>query len=334
MTAVSLISPDDLGTGRYSNLKTITLPDTLKSIDDYAFFGIFSLETVQMQNGVEYIGESAFDHCHIQNIVIPSTVKTLGNGAFHDCNPESITMLNPNMEILTSLKGSATIYGYSGSTAEKCVASSNKYNAHGTLKFVSLLSNRNSRLTNNQKVLTTSTWVNWNNITANADFNASYSLKYKYSYKDDINNKWIDITKNYVTNNTCRIPALSKPGNYTIRIAALDENGGYTSKYTYLMVKQDTKKTFKDNGSKLSAYTLSKGNSLTAYAKFTGGVVPYRYKYSYRLNNDAWKDVQGYSTADKHTIHIPSKAGKYTVRIACRDGKGQYTSKYFIVNVK
>ena len=46
-----------------SNLESIIIPDNVKSIEKYAFYGCESLKTVIIGNGVESIGDNAFKGC-------------------------------------------------------------------------------------------------------------------------------------------------------------------------------------------------------------------------------------------------------------------------------
>ena len=73
-----------LGTGAFagSQAKGVSIPASLKKIGDYAFEGCNNLDGVSIFEGVEEIGESAFDCCAFTVITIPSTVKTIGTGAF------------------------------------------------------------------------------------------------------------------------------------------------------------------------------------------------------------------------------------------------------------
>ena len=229
-----------------------------------------------------------------------------------------------------------------------CFSKNSYYNYTGNYNFtvnksVAAPKDNGSKLVDNAGVggNNTSTWVNWDNITAKANFKGEGGWKYKYSYKNDKDNKWVDMT-GYVTSSSYRLPKFTKAGNYTIRIAAIDKYGQYVSKYTYLMVKQDSKKALKDNSSKLSATTVSKGQTITMSSKFNGGVVPYRYKYAYKKNGGSWvaiaqpkhDNTTGYSTDDNFSFKLPSQSGKYTVKVVCRDGVGKTCSKDMNITVK
>ena len=151
---------------------------------------------------------------------------------------------------------------------------------------------------------------------------------YKYSVRNE-NGTWNDI-KNYssVTSLSVKLPSIS--GKVTYRIASKDAVGNYTSKYIYIDVVNKEKNKFEDNGSSVNDDWIYCGSSVTAYAKFKGGTQPYKYKYSYRLNGGAWKDVSGYSDDASKKITLPS-VGDYTVRVASLDANDNYASKYLYV---
>lgn len=65
-------------------LESITLPDSVRSIDDNAFVFCSSLKTVVLGNNLEKIGMWAFD-CPIESITIPASVTEIGEKAFNEC---------------------------------------------------------------------------------------------------------------------------------------------------------------------------------------------------------------------------------------------------------
>ncbi|MCR5652340.1 MAG: leucine-rich repeat domain-containing protein [Ruminococcus sp.] len=72
------------------NLKTIIIPDSVKTIDNYAFAYCVSLgdsvEGVNIGSGVETIGKGAFSCTGIRSLTIPDSVKTIDLIAFSICN--------------------------------------------------------------------------------------------------------------------------------------------------------------------------------------------------------------------------------------------------------
>ena len=59
----------------------ITLPASLKTIEDEAFYGT-NLDIVYIPEGVASIGVNAFKDCGLQRAVLPETVISIGAGAF------------------------------------------------------------------------------------------------------------------------------------------------------------------------------------------------------------------------------------------------------------
>ncbi|GAB6390639.1 MAG: leucine-rich repeat domain-containing protein [Treponematales bacterium] len=67
-------------------IRAVTLPNTLKSIGDYAFYGCGYLTSVTIPVNVTSIGSSAFYGCRgLTSITIPASVTSIGNSAFSEC---------------------------------------------------------------------------------------------------------------------------------------------------------------------------------------------------------------------------------------------------------
>ena len=97
----------------YTALKTIALPDSIKTIGDSAFFGCTGLTSITLPDGVTSIGVSAFKNCSgLTEMVVPSSVTSIGASAFYGCSAlENVTLPKG----LTAI-GSATFYGCSALT--------------------------------------------------------------------------------------------------------------------------------------------------------------------------------------------------------------------------
>ena len=66
-----------------SQIKTISLPSTLRSIGSNCFSGT-GISNITLPDALEYIGKSAFSGCEkLKRITIPENVKYIGTGAFH-----------------------------------------------------------------------------------------------------------------------------------------------------------------------------------------------------------------------------------------------------------
>ncbi len=75
---------------------TLTLPNSLKSIGDQAFYDCYGLEGIEMGNGVETIGAEAFRNCGglRGELTLPETLQSVGNYAFASC--DELTTINYN----------------------------------------------------------------------------------------------------------------------------------------------------------------------------------------------------------------------------------------------
>ena len=120
----------------FSSLTSVTIPNSVTSIGGSAFYGCKNLKNVSIPDGVETIGDNAFYDCRkFTEITLPKSVNYVGSGAFWNCiNLNKVKLLNPDCSISVNLSSNtmpfpkcATIYGYSGSTAE-VFAKNNGYN--------------------------------------------------------------------------------------------------------------------------------------------------------------------------------------------------------------
>lgn len=77
----------------YSDVRSVTFPDTVTKIAAEQFNACEKLESVQFGSSVASIGVSAFFGCTaLKSITIPDSVKTIGVGAFRDCTAlETVT---------------------------------------------------------------------------------------------------------------------------------------------------------------------------------------------------------------------------------------------------
>ena len=81
-----------------NDVLTITLPDSVTEIGNYAFEDYYNLESINIPEGVTTIGSAAFLDCRsLTSITIPSSVTTFGSAVFYGCQGELIVNCNlPN----------------------------------------------------------------------------------------------------------------------------------------------------------------------------------------------------------------------------------------------
>jgi hypothetical protein len=79
----------------------VTIPNSVKSIGHYAFYGCSGLTSVTIPNSVTSIGRSSFSGCSgLTSVTIPNSVTSIGHQAFEDCSgltsvtiPNSVTSI-------------------------------------------------------------------------------------------------------------------------------------------------------------------------------------------------------------------------------------------------
>ena len=84
-----------------SELTSVTIPNSVTSIGESAFYGCSGLTSAIIGNSVKSIGESAFDSCSgLTSVTIGNSVKSIGEGAFRYCSgltsvtiPNSVTFI-------------------------------------------------------------------------------------------------------------------------------------------------------------------------------------------------------------------------------------------------
>ena len=67
--------------------EAFTLPGSLTAIDEEAFYGVHSLQTVNIPDSVGAIGAEAFRFCGgLRLAFIPASVQSIGTDAFSGCH--------------------------------------------------------------------------------------------------------------------------------------------------------------------------------------------------------------------------------------------------------
>ena len=70
----------------HREINSITLPDTIKVLEDYALDDCTMLKQITINSGVVKIGNEAFRHCSLlSEIELPASVTSIGTMAFADC---------------------------------------------------------------------------------------------------------------------------------------------------------------------------------------------------------------------------------------------------------
>ncbi|MBE6718726.1 MAG: leucine-rich repeat domain-containing protein [Ruminococcaceae bacterium] len=116
-----------------SAITSITLPDSVKTIDDYAFYGCKSLTSFKAGKNLEIIGNNSFAGCiALKDISLSQNIKQIGEYAFSYCTaiesiefPESVKKLSMGVLSGTNItemyvsSGVTTIDAFAFSVCEK-----------------------------------------------------------------------------------------------------------------------------------------------------------------------------------------------------------------------
>ena len=91
-----------IGSGAFdtvASLQSVTIPDSVTNIKNWAFIRCSSLSVVELPTTLSSIGQSAFESCtSLQSIVIPKSVTNIGEGIFIYCpSLSSITVDSYNV---------------------------------------------------------------------------------------------------------------------------------------------------------------------------------------------------------------------------------------------
>lgn len=74
-----------IGDNAFANcirMKTIVVPGSVQTIDSEAFMGCMGLSTIKLPEGIIHIGDKAFFECGLDEIVLPDSLKEIGEDAF------------------------------------------------------------------------------------------------------------------------------------------------------------------------------------------------------------------------------------------------------------
>ncbi len=133
---------------RNSKLKSITVPNSVKKIEAYAFKNCNYLQSINIPLGIRKIENHTFSNCKsLQNINIPKSVISIGEYAFYSCSSLTSVILPSSIEKIKN-------YAFRECSSLKSINIPNKVNELGTKTFIycSSLTSITSQIKNINKV--------------------------------------------------------------------------------------------------------------------------------------------------------------------------------------
>lgn len=123
----------------YCDVETVVIPDTVTTIEGFAFDSCTELQSITLPKNLQALGENAFDSCKkLTSVVIPDGVTELGNMCFNNCRaleevvlPAGLTTIGEwvfyNCRALTTLTIPASVTSIGEWAFDECTALSQVY---------------------------------------------------------------------------------------------------------------------------------------------------------------------------------------------------------------
>ena len=151
---------------------------------------------------------------------------------------------------------------------------------------------------------------------------------YAVYYRQSSQTTWTAVQSTYASTITKTVTPKAAT-TYVVRVKAKDAAGTIVNKdFTVKVAKALT------NTSKLSATTITLGNTVTVTASATGGTGYYNYAVFYRkVGTSSWTTVQSYQANASITVK-PQTASDYEICVKVRDSDNTEAKNYYTVTVK
>ena len=299
------------------------VPDTVKTIGDFAFYGAKVLESINIPDSVTNIGTDAFGECSgLKEAVIPDSVTTMGEAVFYKCTSLEKVKLSVN---ITS--PNPAVFQYCSSLKEVVLPESMKFISFFMFSYCKEITN--IVLPDKLNSILSSAFQNCDNlknitVPKNVTTIQDYALGYYYDEQSATYKKYDDFTISGY--------AGSKAQEYAeangIRFIELNEKE--TTDGIKIEYSKDDSSIGGDNEEKISLESRQLTESDEEYSKidFTGKIEDSDVKpedvksvtYEISLKNESGQTVQ------------PSE--KVTVKIPVPDGYMGENCKVYYVNEK
>lgn len=194
-------------------------------------------------------------------------------------------------------------------------------------KFTLTVKNNVQTLTNTSKVSASSVALGKSVTLTGSATGGTGSYQYAYFFKKSTSSAYTKL-KDYSTATSC---TFTPAGQYTYDILIkVKDSAGYIAKSNFTLKVTSSGLT---NISKVSATSITLGNSVKITAAGAGGSTPYTYGVYYKkASKDTWTTAQSYSNIQTVTIK-PAATTTYDVCVKVKDKNGNIAKSYFTIKV-
>lgn len=290
-----------------TSLKSITIPASVKTIYNGAFYGCTSLANVYFNEGLQVIGGYAFENTALTAVSLPFTINSIGSYAFAD------NYANSTHTPVTGF----TITGYVDTAAETYANN----NTHITFKPLY------KTFTNTSVINKTSIKLGESVTVTGSATGGKKPYEYAVYYRKGTSGSYTTL-QDFDTNAKIDFKPTSS-GTYSVLITAADYRNVTSSKtFTVTVTAPELV-----NNSTISASEIVAGEYVTVSVRGQGGEGGYSYSAAYRKSGGSLVTVQNYSSSSIIDVTL-TEEGDYEVIAYLKDGNGTVKSKTFNVTVK
>lgn len=86
---------------RNSSITSVTIPNTVKTIGNCAFYQCTELQSLLLYEGLQVIGDSTFTNCSsLKSVTVPTSVQIIGNRTFYQCTGMQSLTLSEGIKVI------------------------------------------------------------------------------------------------------------------------------------------------------------------------------------------------------------------------------------------
>ena len=349
-------------------MKTVNVPATVEEIDGLSFVSCNKLEAINVDEDNEYyqsidgvvfskdglvvyavpqakefnasegvvtVAEYAYFGSQMEEIVLPSTVDTIGDGAFMNCENLTKLEISPDVTYIgenafASAAEGFTIYCYEDSYAQQ-YAEENGIN-YELIEEEEELSVGVDIVYDDENAYETGVMALGTTVhfTAEGEGGAGDYI-YACYYKKADSDTWTARQGFKIASDNGEISLTpTEAGVYDICVKVKDSAGTVEKAIFQIEVAG---KEEEETGSRISKSKIELGEQITAYAVAEEGMENCTYAFYYKKTDaEKWSCRQKFSEADTTTI-TPVEAGEYQICIKIKDENNQVSKKYFTLTV-